>query len=509
MRILASKSDRGYNGCAVPRSAALAPLPPLAEHQRTSPGFERYVELVAPGLTRHPEAFRGRVIVERDGYGWTTPKVEPTEIRGLLAVHLGVGADVDDDPLSHLGLDVRAVGLSVPGDAVTELVNLDLDGGYPADRVIAALRSRLGAGRFLVTAGSGREGRYRVLIHVVPVAVDDMVERVRALLEELGFPLKQGAAEVYPHPTKPSRLPFGSGGCRVFGDELQPLRRQHPLELTEVFLRLDRAELPPVTHGDETGRPAPASRRRRRRRRYLDRSAHSLEVLGWRRDGVAPGQRDHAVRELVVLHHQRGLTEPEAVEALQQWLDEGGLARSRLARSAARLRRYRDRDIPRRVRDYYARYRQARPEPVALTRREVAAVVALAQSRAGEFPEETLGTFMLRALRRFRAAAIAGWSVDGGLRVHFSEWAAYCEGLGQSRYREIRDACGIFGAVTGWLSRKRAPRPDDAHAQAWTTSFAFDLDAPSPRRPVGGDPRARDHYQAARRAVKRIGNARA
>jgi hypothetical protein len=67
------------------------------------------------------------------------------------------------------------------------------------------------------------------------------------------------------------------------------------------------------------------------------------------------------------------------------------------------------------------------------------------------------------------------------VRIHRDDWR---EAAGDGPdYAHLRDALGLFEAVTGYLPAKRAARVEDAYARTYALTVELTDDAP--RRPLG------------------------
>jgi hypothetical protein len=178
-----------------------------------------YATLFAPGLTPYDNPYVGRTYVETeaaDGERRWRPCKAPINIWRALAAHIAAGAEGEAQPYREDGRALlTALGLGAHAGERVRVLNLDLDGTvYDPAVVVKALGGALGA-RMLVTSGSGRPGRYRVLVPIEPLPLRDVHAHAHALLDVLGCPPVKGGVEVYPAPSN-GRLPFGLGGCVRF-----------------------------------------------------------------------------------------------------------------------------------------------------------------------------------------------------------------------------------------------------------------------------------------------------
>lgn len=241
----------------------MADVPLVLQHQAEA-RLHTFAAWFAPGLTpwEDPYARRTHVELEDDGGRRWRPCKRPINLWRALAAHIAAGAQGEAQPYQDDGrAQVTAIGLSFHGAEVTRVLNLDLDGvAYDPAAVVAGLVGAVGSRRFLITSGSGRPGRYRVLLPIEPQPVREVQAQAAALLGALGFPLVKGGVEVYPATTN-GRLPFGAGGCSSFDAGLTGAGvRMHPYAL------LDRlTALPPVDLAAAVRGPAPAPLRARPR----------------------------------------------------------------------------------------------------------------------------------------------------------------------------------------------------------------------------------------------------
>ena len=454
-----------------------------------------YLNLVAPRLTEQVRRYRHKFFLEVvDGDTgvpqWIHPKgLTDAEVYSLPEVHLA--AALECDPLPFREYWVRGVGVCLPRDTPVQLLSIDLDGGYPAQEFIAALERRIGPRRILITAGSGREGRYRLwLMAATPLPVQDVRPTVGRLLREIGYPMKPGSAEVFPDASHNGRLPFGIDACRRFSSQLNPGRPQSPLELLAALERLRPVNL--------TGYSASAIKKRRvrrpdsRRRKALGSLPYEVRQL-WNRGVAGEGQRDMALRELTWALHRKGHSRRETKQMLRSWVRKGGLSRSRVAKNPKAFERTLRADIPRVVDHYYDDYKQALPAPEHLTRRDTRCVIdqSKAVAELTGIAESAVATFLLRLLPFFRAAEHAGFRPPDAnpgdtrptIRLHRDTWLWAAAGTGYG-YIELRDACGLFeDAGLPYRPEKLCPNPGDARCKTWICTFKFQH-IPSPARPV-------------------------
>jgi hypothetical protein len=538
-------------------------VPLVLQHQAEA-RLQRYAELFAPGLTAWEDPYAQQTYVELEDdegeHRWCRCK-RPINLWRGLAAHIAAGAEGEGQPYLEDGRALaRAIGLGFQGSERVRVLNLDLDGtGYEPAAVVASLLGAVGP-RLLVTSGSGRPGRYRVLMPIEPLSVREAHEHAGALLGALGYPPTKGGVEVYPASTN-GRLPFGAGGCTRFEPSLRgPGVRHHPYDLLDRLMSLPAVDLATAAARGPTPvaplRPRPVfepSVEAERGRLSLEehgRAARAvLALLGapspspqaslspsaprsgpdparvgaqlasliaapdpdpgqraekstrfgrlWTEGVPGPGHRDEALYRLARDSLYRHRSQRRAVEQIQRWIASGGIARSEAARKGQTDRQIAD--VPRRVELVYETHPLGRPRPKHLSAREVLAVRELAERRSAVtgVPAARIGELLHRALPLFKACAHAG--LAGG-RVHCREW----EKWGGHSYKAVRDAAGIFEALSGYVSqatlRELGRNPADAYARNWMAHFDFDA-APAavPRRRLGGS------YGAAKLAAELVG----
>ena len=219
-----------------------------------------FAELFAPGLTAWVDPYVRDTYAEIEGkHGWQwRPCKRPINLWRGLAAHIAAGAENEPQPFRDDERALtRAIGLGGHATTLVSVVNVDLDGmKYDPAAVVAAVLSVVGP-RFLVTSGSGKPGRYRVLMPIAPLPQWKVQEHMAELLGELGYPPVKGGVEVYPSRSN-SRLPFGAGGCLLFDRALKgPGERRHPYALLDELVALPRVELAAVVQATKRRAAAP------------------------------------------------------------------------------------------------------------------------------------------------------------------------------------------------------------------------------------------------------------
>lgn len=406
---------------------------------------------------------------------WIHPKgLTDEELQALPELHLAAALEQDAQLLGEHW--VRAVGVRLPRDTEVTLVSIDLDGGYPVQEFVAALEKRIGQRRLLITPGSGTEGRYRLwLMLASPLPVQDVRPTMGRLLREIGYPMKPGAAEVYPDASHNGRLPFGMGASRRFSAQLNPSLPKSPFELLEALQRLRPLNLSGYRTSPRKQRVRRPDSRRRKGMGSLPWEVRQL----WKRGVGGEGERDAALRELTWGLHRQGRSRREAKQMLRTWVTKGGLNRSRVAKNSKALERTLRVDIPRVVDNYYDEYKQALPAPEHITRQDTQRVVELSKAieQVTGIAESALATFLLRLLPFYRGAERAGFrppDAEPGdtrptIRLHRDTWLWAANGTGHD-YIELRDACGLFeDAGLPYRPEKLCPNPGDARCKTWVS----------------------------------------
>ena len=470
-----------------------------------SPEFTAFIETFAPSLGWKASAYAERTWIqlkqrdddddEHDADERWICRRRGVDLRRALAASWTAGRTNEPESIDGR-TEIVAVHLAYLPSERVKFVSLDLDGQTPPLDVIRAIRGEIGDAALLVTSGSGRAGRYRVLLRLAQSkTVEALQSLVKRWLAGLGLEVRQGAIDVFPS-TKCGRKPFGLGGCERFSLDLDRSVREKPIDLWRVFAGLKPIDLralakrypalpeepmPAATAPRNlTGLPRSVSKARLPRREVGDRRPptpkHIREL--WKNGVQSKGERDKAIYDLAVDCRYRRFSLETAIERIREWINDGKINQSRAALSE-RGKNRELRDVERRVRDVYKTHLlPGRPEPVALTAGEGARIGELATNAAvaGGFSESAIRSLLFGILPLFKAAQLAGLRK---VRIHKVEW----ESAAGSRYSKLRDACGIFAMVNGHRSsgslRDGGFRPEVAaelaYAQSWQTSFKFDL----------------------------------
>ena len=477
-----------------------------------------FVDLFLPSLATNPKAYEKGALIyaptKVGGPAWLHA-LRRVDVRALVNAHLVAGA-AGAPQQTALG-EIRAIGAKFDDRDLVRVLNVDLDGGVKPEPIAKELRRLFGGASTFVTSGSGRPGRFRVLVRIVDTTVAEVRELTTRIIESIGASVASGGVEIYPSP-KPGRLPFGMGGCTVFVDEaLQVSECYRPRELVSRLLDAPRVdlrkvleqqlELQPVDTQKEAEKTHVAPLSKGRRVRAVDpvlRNARHQELVD---NGASPGARDAEVftayRIFRTQAAARSRSEKEAKELTKElardWLLRGGIARTNRAKEHRGIERELQ-DVARKVDAIL--YPMARPAPQHLTESEIERVVTIAEAApAGE--RAGLVVLLLRVLPLFKAAAVAGMP---DVRFHSDQWAKLAGGR---RYSRLRQASGQFVQVAPHRSKelmRKLGRPEsDATAKTWACTF--DFDAVAPARAAFGAPRTKsdaDIYRAATLTAERV-----
>jgi hypothetical protein len=505
-----------------------------------SPEFAAYREIIAPRLSRNPDAYKGCVWIERER-SFDELQVDDDETgfvddlrfgqwiqrrgvnlqRALVASWIA-GATDEPEPIDE-HTRIQAVALSFLPDERVQWVSLDLDKDtIHAAKVLSVLRLDVGDDALLVHSGSGREGRFRVLMRLQPSCkVNALHELVPRWLARHGF--AQGEEfEVFPS-QKQGRLPFGRGGCTRYVVDFGACTKEKPSDMMRAFLGLKPINVRALANGTNAATSSAPKRKATSKapKQSLPRQeigAQSAERLARRLSGHAaqleqrhdtpkqnlprrqvegrrpptprdvrelkkhgisgPGERHKALYEFVRDCRYRVLSVDDAIVETHNWIDAGMINASKDANTPLK-REQQKRYAVKLVRHVYETHElPGRPEPIALTPNEAARIKALAEraAQASGYTVNAIRAMLMSILPLFKAGKLAGLP---HVRIHKTEWKQ----AGGSRYREIRDATGIFAATTGYRSegslRAKGLSPqgakEHAYAQSWKTAFSFDV----------------------------------
>lgn len=460
-------------------SALFAPNPSQfsGDRNRHRPRPNLYVETVS--FDEHGEEF----------IGTTAPRgVTGTS---ALAAHFVAGRTQTPSTIpNYNGFPIRAVSLGYEEDDLVGWFDLDLDGGYPIERIGPALVSTFGRDRLVCHSGSGKVGRHRVFgLLSVPLPVRRVNELLRAICARLGFPPIDGSLEIAPA-YRHFRLPLGAGGCRMFdiatgkpmGEQNQAKTGRAMLSLVPIDLESVARDIGADLSGIDTGNRSPRGRfdpyTRRERERPIPRNIRNLLHRGVAR----PGERQTIQHAFVTNCLLSGKSLHDAVESFRAYIDEGKFDASEDVKRYGR--EWLKKQALRIVCGIYASTRPiGMPDPIPCDGAEIHRIRKIAIRVHAEHPEFSIPfveKFLKKILAIFRGCLAAGLPLA---RIHSKIWQA----AGGTRYACLRAACGIFDARSGYKSMKLVSsrahlgaRPCEAYAISWSTSFVFDRDLPAP-----------------------------
>lgn len=469
--------------------------------------FAAYCETFAPGLSRNAKAYAGRIRIEVERLRGEVDEHEFVELRGvdlrrILAAAWIAGTTGEAEPIDAK-TDVVAVHLAYRRDERVRFLSLDLDGTHTDPAIIlAAICADIGDDSMLVHSGSGREGRYRLLLRLdKSKTIDDLQRLAKRWIAGLGFSVAQGDVEVFPD-IRDGRCAFGLGGCTWFAPDLCTRKNERPSDLWQRFVELKPIDLRalasrfPVLELEQprvATSPGNAAKQGVHRAAMLPNSGQSLPrryvadrspptpkaTRELAKHGISgPGERDGALFKLVRDRFCRGYSQEETVEYIRAWIEAGKLDKSRaLQKPSGKAQQMRD--VARRVARFYATHeRPGRPLDVDLTASEAARIAELVAivAVASGFSEAAIRALLHGILPLFKAARIAGLP---HVRIHTWEWRK----AGGSRAAQLRDATGIFAPTTkhrsarSLVARGLSPKAavEHAYAKSWETAFIFDL----------------------------------
>lgn len=473
-------TGQGLNETEVERLSALfVPNPRQfsGDRNRRRQRPNLYVEIVA--FDEHGE----------EQIGWMAPR----KVDGATALPAHFQAGQTHLPALIPSSDcppIRAISLGYEETDELGWFSLDLDGGYPIDRIGPALAQVLGKKRLVCHSGSGKPNRFRVFGRLdKPLTVRRLNELLTALCAHLGFPVKDKHVEIFPA-YRHSRIPLGLGGCQRFelttgnpiGKPDQAKLGRAILVLEPIDLEVEIAKLGVVPSGIDTGIRRSRGRfdphTRRERQRSTPRHIRKLLHRGVTR----PGERQKLQHTFFVDCLLSGYPLHDAIPRFHAYVDSGKFdASSDVTRYG---REWLKRQAPRIAKGIYASTRPVgMPDPIACDGAEIHRIRKIAKRVAAEqpeFSERKAEDFLKKILAIFKGCIAACLPLA---RIHSKTWQA----AGGTHYARLRAACGIFDARSGYKSLKlvmsRAhlgARPCEAKAIDWSTSFVFDQDLPAP-----------------------------
>lgn len=471
-----------------------------------SPEFAEYLATFAPRLSWNVEAYAGRFRIEVERLRGEVDEHEfvqrrSVDLRRAFAAAWIAGTMGEAEPIDAK-TDVVAVHLAYSQDERVRFLSLDLDGTHTDPAIIlAAIRADIGDDSMLVHSGSGREGRYRVLLRLnKSKTIADLQTFGHRWIVGLGFQAVQGNVEVFPS-GKDGRCPFGLGGCTWFAPDLSARKNEHPIDLWRRFVGLKPIDIralalrfpvlelkqscaatSPENAAKQGHRAAtlPKTKQSLPRRYVAERHPPTPKTIReLAKHGISgTGERDDAIYKLTRDRFCRGYSQEKTVEYIEAWIADGKLDKSRaLQKPSGKARQLRD--VERLVARVYATHeRPGRPLDVDLTAREAARIAELVAvvAVASGFSEAAIRAMLHGILPLFKAARIAGLP---HVRIHTWEWRK----AGGSRAAQLRDATGIFAPTTkhrsarSLVARGLSPKAavEHAYAKSWETTFEFDL----------------------------------
>lgn len=478
----------------------------------SSPEFAAYREIIAPRLSRNPDAYKGCVWIERErsvdellpdddetgfvddpriGQWIQRRSVEP--LRALAASWIAGSTDEPEPIGLSDGTRINACAISYQPNERVKWASLDLDlGTIHAAKVISVMRADVGDDALLVHSGSGRKERFRVLLRLEPSCeVQALREHFSRWLAPHGFVYGKDFA-VFPSQIH-GRAPFGRNGCDWYSLDLSRFTREKPVTLLTAFLgqkpiylralasgqkekvwviperkatsKAPKQRLPRKETGAESAErvarrlsgqveslEASAPKQRLPRRIVAERNPPTpSNVRDLKANGISgPGQRHAALYAFVKDCRYRKLSEDAAIVLVREWIDSGAINASKDANTPSK-REQQKRYVAKLVRRVYETHElPGRPEPVALTANEALRVREYAKqvSCASGMTVDAVRALLMGILPVFKGGKLAGLP---HVRIHKRDW----EAVGGSRVAKLRDACeGLFVPATGYRSAK-------------------------------------------------------
>lgn len=450
-------------------------------------------------------------------------------VRSAVDAHLNAGETGKPWHLDGEGL-IRSIGAKFKKDALTCILNVDLDGRYDVHEVLRSFESVGVTG--LLMSSSGRPGRYRLLVFLDRwYTIDELQALGNTLCESLGFKVESGALELYPSHGN-GRLPGCLGSltryCPTnldvvtnlslpeFMQEMHDLPRVNLAQIVnKLKFAAERSEhdarmwddfLPEFEKLDfELGQ---ASNDQRTSKRKPTRGAHVEPpeyVLRWEKSGFAPGERQRGLHLLAMHAWFRKKNQAQTVDYLSDLVRRGLIGRSRIMDERQNPIGYQIKDLPRIVRDTFAicatftakKAVNAASAPLAEDDFAVldADVQRVATQQDRTWTAKRCKAFVWYIVQLFKGAMVAGHVDNEGrpiARIHWIDWQVAAGN--RADYKAIRDALGWFvpivpeGSPTPNLycsrARARAEYGDDSKAHATTYAFVPRLTCEVPKRPL-------------------------
>lgn len=437
-------------------------------------------------------------------------------VRSAVDAHLNAGETGKPWHLDGEGL-IRSIGAKFKKDALTCILNVDLDGRYDVHEVLRSFESVGVTG--LLMSSSGRPGRYRLLVFLDRwYTIDELQALGNTLCESLGFKVESGALELYPSHGN-GRLPGCLGSltryCPTnldvvtslslpeFLQEMHDLPRVNLAQIVdELKFAAERSEHDARIFSDifpqyqtfalEQELPSNDQTTRVRESRKRGKTQFEKNVLRWITSGVEPGERQRALVALVMHAYHEGKTHGETIAWITDWIVvRGGLDRSNYVHEHENAIERQIRDLPRtvtNVRAYCTPFkRRAVNAPLAhpaaddlvLLSADVERVIAL-----GKWTRACVERFVMTMLPYFKGACVDEHVDDQDRPIARIHWTIWANAAGKhADYVGLRDALGWFVPISDFLPRIWAKNPDDAHARTW--AFVPRLTSDTPTRALG------------------------
>jgi len=431
-------------------------------------------------------------------------------VRSAVEAHLIAGETGEPCHLDGEG-PIRAIGAKFRKDALTCILNVDLDGRYDVREVLRSFAS-VGVHGLLMSS-SGRPGRYRFLVFLDRwYTIDEMQVLGKTLCESLGFKANAGGLEIYPS-TGNGRLPGALGSLTRYiptnldaGTNLslpEFLREMHDLprvNLAQIVDELKPAPTFPAERSEEDARIVDAifpeferveiaikhsSNDQRSAIRKPTRGAHVKPpeyVLRWEKSGFAPGERQCGLHVLAMHAWFRKKNHAQTVDYLSDLVRCGLIRHSRIMGERQNPIGYQIKDLPRIVRDTFAicetftakKAVNALPahlsaEDLLSLNVDVERVIAL-----GKWTRVCVERFVMTILPDFKGACIAHKVDNEGrpiVRLHWKKWRDAT--TKHADYVGLRDALGWFVAITDYVSTAKALAMYGDKSKAYATTWAF------------------------------------
>ncbi len=436
-------------------------------------------------------------------------------VRSAVEAHLIAGETGEPCHLDGEG-PIRAIGAKFRKDALTCILNVDLDGRYDVREVLRSFAS-VGVHGLLMSS-SGRPGRYRFLVFLDRwYTIDEMQVLGKTLCESLGFKANAGGLEIYPS-TGNGRLPGALGSLTRYlptnldaGTNLslpEFLREMHDLPrvniasiVDELQFSAERSDQDERIFSDifpkfetvllELEQPSNDPHTRARESRKRGKTQFEKKVLRWITSGVEPGERQRALVALVIYAHREGKNHGETVAWMHDLIVRGLLDRSNFVHEFENAIERQINDVPRIVtnirtlcgtfghRAVNAPLAHLSAEDLVLLSADVERVIAL-----GKWTRACVERVVMTMLPYFKGACVDEHVDDQGRPIARIHWTIWANAAGKhADYVGLRDALGWFVPISDYLPRIWAKNPDDAHARTW--AFVPRLTNEAPKRALG------------------------